>query len=302
MKKVGKLNLNINHLKELDSSIFSNTNIHSLKLNIHTLDSFPDIFKNANQLSNIAIEVDTVIVGRALNLNNILKNKQLLDFSIDIKSNNSELRLGPHLSSFYNSFQIGSQSLRQIISSIYFDSVFFSNLVIKQFSLSAYNIINFQGSNSFAVSQLYLNCGNTKQVIMGLNYSHAEWILKYQNSQLSSICIRDFSRFKTIPISLMTMGYSYIKFYNANSLNSLNNIDNNATWPLSIKIQGLKGSRQLFSEITQNKKLSISLEVDKCKYKWIKHINRMGNLEISLIGSKKLSRRVSKKLNRINQN
>jgi hypothetical protein len=266
------------------------------------VDSFPDIFQNAIQLSNIAIKIDTVIVGNPLNLNNVLKNKKLLDFSIDIESKNSSLILGPHASSYYNSFVIGGHSFRQIISTIYFDSVFFDNIIIKVFDLTAHNINNFRGSNSFAAFQLYLNCSNTKRVIEDLRYNHTEWILKYQNTYSASVYIRDFSRLNTIPKKLMNMGYSYIKFYNANRLISISNLDFNTTWPLHIEIRGLKGSRQLFSEITQNNRLSISLEVDKCKYKWIKHIHRIGNLDISLAGGKKLPRRVSKKLKRINKN
>lgn len=295
VKCLKKLIVNCNNWGAFD---FFSASIHNsvevFEINIKSIGLIPESFSKFINLKELNIKADTSSID-TLVLNNFFKIKNMKDFRIDFKSFIHEVRLANNINESYNLISIGTYNKRENIGTILFDSSFFDTIIINEFYLSANQIKNFTGSSTFAAFSISIDCQNTEEVIYAFNFDNSKHYSKSKFKQ-SSIYIQDFSKFRSIPIKLLTMNFGYIKLYKAYRLENISNLDFNTTWPLYLHIYGLRAKKQLFAGITQNKRLLLTFHLDKIKYSWIKHLDRIGRLELILPNDKKLPWRVRRKI------
>lgn len=295
VKYLKKLIVNCNNWGAFDSfSASIHNSLEVFEINIKSIGLIPESFSKFINLKELNVKADTSSIN-TLVLDNFFKVKNLKDFRIDFKSYIQEIRLANNINEFYNLISIGTYNKRENIGIILFDSSFFDSIIINEFYLSASQIKNFTGSSTFAAFSISIDCQNTEEVIYAFNFDNSKHYSKSKFKQ-SAIYIHNFSRFRSIPIKLLTMNFGYIKLYKAYSLENISNLDFNTTWPLYLHIYGLSAKKQLFAGITQNKRLLITIHLDRIKYSWIKHLDRIGRLELILPNEKKLPWRVRRKI------
>lgn len=297
LKYLKELIIHCDNFNELDPfSINILGSLEKFELYVRNLDTIPVWIENFVNLEKMSLTADSSLIEE-VDLENFLRIKSLKDLNFLSKSFVKKVKIGGNNARHYNSIQIGAMDNNLNIGSISFDTTFFNNTIIDLLLLSAHTIDNFTGSSTFVVLNLTFNCRNTKYVIEAMNLNCLELIKKLQLERRTSIAIVDFSRFESIPRKLLQCNFYRIKLYEANNLKSISNLDYNTTWPLHIYIYNVRGTKKLFSEINQNKLLFIYIKTDKVKYRWIKHIRRLGDLE--LVAARKLSYRIIKKIAKV---
>jgi hypothetical protein len=97
------------------------------------------------------------------------------------------------------------------------------------------------------------------------------------------------------------MQFRIIRLYNAYNLESINNVDFIRNTPYELYIQNPKLNKKFFKEMPQTLRMYLIIETNKLKYYWIKHIYRIGKLEIILPEDKTLTWRIKRKLKKLNK-
>lgn len=296
LKKLTIYCKDFNDFEPFSSSLFGS--LESFELYIKNLNVIPSTFKEFNHLEKFYLDADSCSI-EDVKLETFLSIASLKDLSFNSKTLVKKVSLGGNASNQYNNIQIGTKYNHCNIQSICFDSSFFNQNLINSLNLRAQYINNFNGSNSFVVFQLTLQCYNIRDVIYAMNLNNLELLKSLHVEQITSISISDFSDFEAIPKKLLECNFRMIKLFKANRLKSISNIDYNTSWPLYIKLYDIKGSKEFYSTINQNKLLNLYIVTDKVKFQWVKNINRIGGLEIRLKQDRRLSKRISKRLSKL---
>lgn len=301
IKTVNKIDLHATNFKTLDTALLHfKQSLEILILNLHELDTFPDYFQYFTQLKTIILQVDSLDASHVLILDRVLKAPALINFSLAINAQKAKLHLGAHTAHNLTVFEIrGTPS--KAIQSIDIDSSFFKSLICRSLELSADTIRGFTGSNTFAAFDCILQCKNTLDVLQTFKTCRNEWVLNVQEQYSTRLSLINLSGIDTLPTALFDMGFTAFRFKQASHLKQLRSIHPDPRRSVYIYMDGLKGSKALFEGLQQSPRLHLILKLDRCRYRWIKHLRHLGQLDLSMEKGRHLSWRVQRFLKRLQQ-